>query len=388
MANVRDLKMNPPHNRLVGQLPKIGIRPAIDGRRRGVRESLEDQTMAMAQSVATLLTREPAPRQRPAGRMRDCRHLHRRRGRGGADGREVRPRGRGRVAHRDTLLVLWLRDHGHGPLSPKAVWGFNGTERPGAVYLAAVLAAHNQKGLPAFGIYGQDVQDSGDARSPPTCRRSCCGSPAPGWRSPACAASPTWRWAASRWASPARSSTTASSRTTWACGSNRWTWSNSCAAWTNASTTKRSSQRALAWVKENCRGRPRPQPARAAAHARTEGRGLGTGGQDGADRPRPDGRQPAAGRAGLSARKRWGTTPSWPASRASASGPTTSPTAISWRPSSTPPLTGTASASRSWSPPRTTPERHVDAVRPPADRTGRRSSPTCAPTGARRRSSA
>lgn len=41
----------------------------------------------------------------------------------------------------------------------KGVWGFNGTERPGAVYLASVLATHAQKGLPAFGIYGHEVQD-------------------------------------------------------------------------------------------------------------------------------------------------------------------------------------------------------------------------------------
>ena len=52
------------------------------------------------------------------------------------------------------------------PLMPKAVWGFNGTERPGAVYLAAVLAGHNQKGLPAFGIYGRDVQDQDDSTIP------------------------------------------------------------------------------------------------------------------------------------------------------------------------------------------------------------------------------
>ena len=56
------------------------------------------------------------------------------------------------------------------PHTPKAVWGFNGTERPGAVYLAAVLAAHNQKGLPAFGIYGRDVQDAGDTAIPPDVR--------------------------------------------------------------------------------------------------------------------------------------------------------------------------------------------------------------------------
>jgi L-fucose isomerase len=64
------------------------------------------------------------------------------------------------------LLVLWRRDHGYESLLPKAVWGFNGTERPGAVYLAAVLAAHAQKGLPAFGIYGHDVQDLDDNTIP------------------------------------------------------------------------------------------------------------------------------------------------------------------------------------------------------------------------------
>jgi L-fucose/D-arabinose isomerase len=75
-------------------------------------------------------------------------------------------RERRRLAHRDALLVLRLGDDGHGPAHPKAVWGFNGTERPGAVYLAAVLAGHTQKGLPAFGIYGRDVQDAGDTGIP------------------------------------------------------------------------------------------------------------------------------------------------------------------------------------------------------------------------------
>ena len=98
--------------------------------------------------------------------MRGRRHLHRRRGRGGGVRGEVRPRGRRRLAHRHALLVLRQRDDGYGPPLPKAVWGFNGTERPGAVYLAAVLASHNQKGLPAFGIYGRDVQDAGDLAIP------------------------------------------------------------------------------------------------------------------------------------------------------------------------------------------------------------------------------
>ena len=94
------------------------------------------------------------------------------------------------------------------PLTPKAVWGFNGTERPGAVYLAAVLAAHAQKGLPAFGIYGHDVQDiDDDGPSPTTCKekllRFAKRRPGRGGR---CAASPTWRWAPSPWASPVPSS--------------------------------------------------------------------------------------------------------------------------------------------------------------------------------------
>ena len=69
------------------------------------------------------------------------------------------------------------------PHTIKAVWGFNGTERPGAVYLAAVLAAYAQKGLPAFSIYGHDVQDADDSdRSPPTCRKRSCALPGVPWR--------------------------------------------------------------------------------------------------------------------------------------------------------------------------------------------------------------
>ena len=64
------------------------------------------------------------------------------------------------------MLVLRCRDDGHGPQTIKGVWGFNGTERPGAVYLASVLATHAQKGLPAFGIYGHDVQDADDTSIP------------------------------------------------------------------------------------------------------------------------------------------------------------------------------------------------------------------------------
>ena len=52
------------------------------------------------------------------------------------------------------------------PMTIKGVWGFNGTERPGAVYLASVLATHAQKGLPAFGIYGHDVQEADSKEIP------------------------------------------------------------------------------------------------------------------------------------------------------------------------------------------------------------------------------
>ena len=123
--------------------------------------------MGMAQAVARFLDGEPAPPQRPAGRVRHRRHLHRRRGRGGPDCAEKFAREGVGVSL--TVTPCWCygsETMDMDPLMPKAVWGFNGTERPGAVYLAAVLAAHNQKGLPAFGIYGRDVQDAGDTSIP------------------------------------------------------------------------------------------------------------------------------------------------------------------------------------------------------------------------------
>ena len=156
-------------NRLVGSLPKLGIRPAIDGRRGGIRESLEGQTMGMAKAVAKLIPNRCGTPRRP-GRMRHRRHLHRRRGRGRA--RAAEKFQREGVGVSLTVSPCWCygsETMDMDPLIPKAVWGFNGTERPGAVYLAAVLAGHNQKGLPAFSIYGRDVQDKGQiTKSPPT----------------------------------------------------------------------------------------------------------------------------------------------------------------------------------------------------------------------------
>ena len=187
------------------------------------------------------------------------------------------------------------------PLMPKAVWGFNGTERPGAVYLAAVLAGHTQKGLPAFGIYGRDVQDAGDTdhsrrRAGEAAALRARGS----GRRDRCAASRICRWAASRWASPARSSTRLSSRTTSACASR-------CVDMTEFVRRMEREhlrpseeyERAYAWVRENCKEGKDCNPPEQAAAPRAEGRGLGDRRQDGADRPRPDDRQSAAGRTGL-----------------------------------------------------------------------------------------
>jgi L-fucose isomerase len=152
--------------RFVGGWPRIGIRPAIDGRRNGIRESLEDQTMGIARAAAAFLT---ANLRYPDGQPVECvipdsciggvveaaqaAELFRREG----------------VGVSLTVTPCWCygsETMDMDPLTPKAVWGFNGTERPGAVYLAAVLAAHAQKGLPAIAIYGRDVQDAGDASIP------------------------------------------------------------------------------------------------------------------------------------------------------------------------------------------------------------------------------
>ncbi|MFM7322857.1 MAG: L-fucose isomerase [Armatimonadota bacterium] len=160
------MTIQPPANRLPGSLPKVGIRPTIDGRYGGVRESLEDQTMAMAHRVADLI----------AGSVRHacglpveivvadtCIG-------GAAEAAACSEKfAREGVGIALTVTPCWCYGSETMLLDdriPTAVWGFNGTERPGAVYLAAVLAGHSQKGLPAFGIYGRDVQDSGDEAIP------------------------------------------------------------------------------------------------------------------------------------------------------------------------------------------------------------------------------
>ena len=167
MANVKDIKMTVPHNRLVGDMPKIGIRPAIDGRLGGVRESLEEQTMNMARSVARLLTENL---RHANGLPVECVVADSCIGGVAEAAQAAATFARQGVGVSLTVTPCWCygsETMDMDPIIPKAVWGFNGTERPGAVYLAAVLAAHNQKGLPAFSIYGRDVQDSTDTSIPP-----------------------------------------------------------------------------------------------------------------------------------------------------------------------------------------------------------------------------
>ncbi len=146
--------------------PKIGIRPTIDGRQGGIRESLEEKTMCLAKAVAELISTnlkngdgspvECVISDTTIGRVAEaaaCAEKFEREG----------------VGSTITVTSCWCygsETMDMNPYYPKAVWGFNGTERPGAVYLAAVLAAHAQKGLPAFGIYGHDVQELSDNTIP------------------------------------------------------------------------------------------------------------------------------------------------------------------------------------------------------------------------------
>ena len=146
--------------------PKIGIRPTIDGRWGGVRESLETQTMGMAKRAAALISENL---RYPDGTPVQCVIADSTIG-GGAEAAACQDKfSRENVVATLTVTPCWCYGSETFDMDPKtikAVWGFNGTERPGAVYLAAVLAAHTQKGLPAFAIYGHDVQDATDETIP------------------------------------------------------------------------------------------------------------------------------------------------------------------------------------------------------------------------------
>lgn len=152
--------------RHLGPLPKVGIRPTIDGRRRGVRESLEEQTLNMAKVAAALISAEL---RHPNGEPVECVIADSCIGGVREAAACAEKFAREGVGVSLTVTPCWCygsETMDMDPFVPKAIWGFNGTERPGAVYLAAVLAAHAQKGLPAFGIYGKDVQDGGDTSIP------------------------------------------------------------------------------------------------------------------------------------------------------------------------------------------------------------------------------
>ncbi|WP_282708459.1 L-fucose isomerase [Ligilactobacillus sp. Marseille-Q7487] len=146
--------------------PKIGIRPTIDGRRKGIRESLEQQTMAMAKAAASLI--ESAlkyPDGTPVQTVIANTTI------GGVKEAAMAKTKFSQENVCATLTVTPCWCYGSETMDmtndiPHAIWGFNGTERPGAVYLAAVLASHAQKGIPAFGIYGHDVQDASDMSIP------------------------------------------------------------------------------------------------------------------------------------------------------------------------------------------------------------------------------
>ncbi len=150
----------------MNKYPKIGIRPIIDGRWGGIRESLEDTTMNMAKAVAKLYESEL---KYPDGSPVQCVIADSCIGgvKEAADCQEKFDLEQVGVSL--SVTPCWCygsETMDMDPIRPKAIWGFNGTERPGAVYLAATVAAHNQKGLPVFSIYGHDVQDMGDTKVP------------------------------------------------------------------------------------------------------------------------------------------------------------------------------------------------------------------------------
>ncbi len=146
--------------------PKIGIRPAIDGRWGGVRESLEAQTMDLARNAARLIEENlKYPDGTPVQCVIGCTTI----GSGAEAARVAEQFSTENVVATLTVTPCWCYGTETFDMDSntiKAVWGFNGTERPGAVYLAAVLAAHAGRGLPAFSIYGKDVQDKNDSLIP------------------------------------------------------------------------------------------------------------------------------------------------------------------------------------------------------------------------------
>lgn len=152
--------------RFIGEYPKVGIRPIIDARQGGVRESLEEQTMNMARSVAELIGKELKYSDGTPVRCVIADSTIGRVPEAAACAEKFRKEGVGVVISVTPCWCYGSETIDYDGRMPQAIWGFNGTERPGAVYLAAALAGHSQKGMPAFGIYGRDVQDAGDTSIP------------------------------------------------------------------------------------------------------------------------------------------------------------------------------------------------------------------------------
>ena len=155
-------------NRLIGDYPVIGIRPTIDGRRGElkVRESLEEQTMNMAKSAAKLFEDNLRYSNGEPVKVVIADTTIGRAGEAAACAEKFKKAG---VDITLTVTPCWCygaETMDMDPMTIKGVWGFNGTERPGAVYLASVLATHTQKGRPAFGIYGHDVQNADNTEIP------------------------------------------------------------------------------------------------------------------------------------------------------------------------------------------------------------------------------
>ena len=286
-------------NRLIGAPPKIGIRPIIDGRRRGIRETLEAPTLALAHAAANLITQNLRHgNSRPVECVVPDFCIG-----GVAESAQVAELfARSGVGVSITLTPCWAygsETMDMDPLTPKAVWGFNGTERPGAVYLAAVLAAHNQKGLPAFGIYGHDVQEAGSTDIPEDVQEKLL-----------------------RFARAGLAVASMRGKSYLAMGGVSMGISGSIVdqpffekyLGMRVESVDMSEffrrieeriydqeelQRALSWVKQYCqegwdKNPPEKQHSRAA-----ERPGLGVCGEDGAGRPRLDGRQPQAEQPGL-----------------------------------------------------------------------------------------
>jgi len=152
--------------RIIGSTPKVGIRPVIDGRRKGVRESLEEQTMNMAKNAARFISEIVT---HANGLPVECVIADTCIGGVAEAAKTAQKFEEEGVGVSLTVTPCWCygsETMDMHPWYPKAIWGFNGSERPGAVYLAATKAAHEQKGLPVFAIYGSDVQDAGDESIP------------------------------------------------------------------------------------------------------------------------------------------------------------------------------------------------------------------------------